>query len=239
MKNKNTIFYIAVTTLFLIATIITDILYIKLGHAYLYKTLASAVFVVCGVVNLILAFILKATSNKKYMLLMIIGQVFAFIGDILLINSKTFVLGAISFAIGHIFFFVAYCFIKRFKLLDLAYIGATIAVSMIIIFASGVNLGSYLPLVLAYAVIISFMLGKSATLFTYDVKIGLVVFLGSLMFYISDMFLMFAIFGGMGRTGSNLCLAFYYPAEFVLATSISLINILLNKKYKVDNLENN
>lgn len=234
MKNKNTIIYIAITALFLVATIVTDILYINGDNAYLYKTLASAVFVLCAVVNIILACVLKATSNKKYMILMLIGQLFAFAGDILLIKSTTFTLGAIMFAVGHVFFFVSYCFIKPFKLLDLAFIGGAIAISLAIIFASGVNLGSYLPLVLAYAVVISCMLGKSATLIFFDLKIGLIAFLGSLMFYISDMFLMFAMFGGMGRKGSILCLVFYYPAEFVLATSISLINILLKRKNSND-----
>lgn len=222
MKNKKILSLIIVNAIFLIATIITDVLYITKGNAYVFKTLASSVFVLCSLTNLILMFTYKNTSNKMYMILMLIGQIFAFAGDILLIDY--FVIGAISFAIGHIFYFIAYCFIKPFKLIDLAFIGGAIAISCIIIFTSNINLGGNIPLILGYALVISCMLGKSATLFLTDVFKATIIFGGSLMFYLSDMFLMFAIFGDIGRIGSILCLSFYYPAEFVLALSITLIN---------------
>lgn len=221
MKNKKILWLVIANLLFLIATIVTDVLYITKGHPYLYKTLASSVFVLCSLTNLILMFAYKNAINKKFIILMFIGQIFAFAGDILLIDY--FVIGAISFAIGHIFYFIAYCFIKPFKLIDLAFIGGAIAISCIIIFTSNINLGSNLPLILAYALVISCMLGKSATLFLTDVFKGIIIFGGSLMFYLSDMFLMFALFGDIGRIGSILCLSFYYPAEFVLAASISAI----------------
>lgn len=227
MKNKKILTLIIVNVLFLVATIVTDILYITKGNEYVFKTLASSVFVLCSLVNMGLMFIYKNAINKPFIILMVIGQIFAFAGDILLIDY--FIIGAISFAVGHIFYFIAYCFLQKFKWLDLAFIGGAITLSLIIIFVSKINLGSNLPLILGYALVISCMLGKSATLFLSNVKIGAIIFTGSLMFYLSDMFLMFTIFGSLKRTGSILCLSFYYPAEFILAMSISAVCYLINK----------
>ena len=228
MKDKKILTLILVNIFFLVATIVTDILYIKLGNAYVYKTIASATFVLCSLTNLILIKAFKYDHNKKFVLFLFLGQIFAFGGDILLIDY--FVIGATSFAIGHIFYFISYCCLKPFKWLDLAFIGGAIAISMIIIFATGINLGKNLPLIIGYAIVISFMLGKSATLFMNDVKVGGIIFTGSLMFYLSDMFLMFRMFGGMSKIGSVLCLSFYYPAEFILASSIFTVYLVTKRR---------
>lgn len=237
MKNKKILTLFIVNALFLVATIVTDILFITKGNAYVFKTLASGVFVLCSLVNMILMFTFKNAVNKPFIILMVIGQIFAFVGDILLIDANTFTLGALSFAVGHIFYFLAYCFLQKFKWIDLAFIGGAIALSLIIIFASNINPGSNLPLIIGYALVISCMLGKSATLFLSNIKIGAILFTGSLMFYISDMFLMFANFGTLGRIGGILCLSFYYPAEFILAMSISAVCYL--KKEQIEKKEQN
>lgn len=223
MENKQTKILIILNLIFLCLTILTDLLYLKLYNPYVFKTLASVTFVVWSLVNLSLMFAFKKTVNKKFMILMFIGQVFACAGDILLIDN--FMVGAIAFAIGHIFFFVSYLFLQKFKLLDLIFIIIAIGISLAIIFISKINLGSMLPLIIAYAVVISTMLGKSITLFKGNKLQATVIFVGSLMFFLSDLFLMFTIFGGMGRVGDILCLAFYYPAEFVLASSIGVVGL--------------
>ena len=221
-----------INAFFLITTIVFDVLYIKKGNPYVFKTIASVNFVLCALVNLILVFKLKLVTNKKFVIFLFVGQFFAMLGDIVLIDF--FIIGGILFAVGHVFYFISYCFIKPLKWLDLAFILGTIAISLIIIFTSKINLGSNMPLVLGYATIISCMLGKSATLFLGNIKIASIVFIGSLMFYLSDMFLMFTIFGEMGRVGSILCLAFYYPAEYILATSISAVSLLTLKEKNND-----
>ena len=224
MKDKKLLTLFLVNAFFLIATIVTDILYMIKGNAYVFKTIASATFVLCAMVNLILVFVFKYASNKKFVIFLFVGQVFAMLGDILLIDH--FIIGAVLFAIGHIFYFVSYCCLKPFKWLDLAFIFGAIGVSLCIIFASKIDLNDQMPLILGYAIIISCMLGKSATLFLDNAKIASIIFAGSLMFYLSDMFLMFTIFSSMGRVGSILCLAFYYPAEYILATSISAVSLI-------------
>lgn len=230
MKNNKLLTIMLVNTLFLILTIVTDVLYLKFGNPYIFKTLASSVFVLCGIINILLVFLLKLQTNKKYLIFMLIGLIFAFGGDVLLIDY--FIVGAILFAIGHVFFFISYLMLSKFKWTDLFYIAGAIAISLTVIFVSRVNFGDMQLLIFAYAIIISAMLGKSISLIPENLGTGLYVAIGSLMFYLSDMFLMFTIFGNMGRTGDILCLGFYYPAEFVLASSISIIALLNKKKIK-------
>lgn len=210
-----------------VAMVSSNILYITqstLGN----KALASGVFVCTSLFNLILMLAYKKTTYKKFMILLFVGQVFAFLGDIFL--NIYFIVGGILFAIGHIFYFVAYCFIKKFNWRDIIYILITITISLAIIFISKVDISNMGILIFAYAIIISCMLGKSATLIACEWKTGLFIFVSSLFFYLSDVFLMFNIFGHMGRTFSLLCLAFYYPAEYLLGLSISIIGLLHKKQ---------
>ncbi|MBQ7884840.1 MAG: lysoplasmalogenase [Clostridia bacterium] len=220
MNKKQFITLITVNSILFVSMVITDILYMLNGGLGL-KSLASSVFVLTSLINLILMFVYKKTASKGFIIILFIGQIFAMLGDILL--EINFMLGAIFFAIGHIFYFISYCFIKKFCWKDLLFIGGAILISLSVILLSKIDLGSMAPLIFGYAIVISCMLGKSATLILQDKKIGFYIFIGSLMFYLSDMFLMFRLFGGMGKIGSVLCLAFYYPAEFVLATSIAIV----------------
>lgn len=232
--KKRFILLILINILFFIATIITGVLYIENtinlipGNNYTYKTVASSVFLLCSFTNIVLLICLRDVVNKAYITLLFIGQIFAFAGDVILMYN--FVIGAISFAIGHVFYFFAYCSLQKFKLIDLVFIGVTIAISLSIIFAGKINLGSDLPVVVGYAIIISCMLGKSASLFLGNMKIATIIFIGSLMFYLSDMFLMLAIYSDLVG-GTVLCLSFYYPAEFILASSVSSVSYLLKKEF--------
>ena len=217
LRNK----IILTNTIFFILTIATDIMYITLHNAYVFKTLASLVFVVCGFTNIAIMIAAKHLTHKKYFLLLFIGLVFAMAGDILLIDY--FIIGAAMFAVGHVFYFLSYLSVQKFKLIDLAFILPTIAIAFVVILATGMNFQGMLPLILVYATVICTMLGKSASLFLTDKKNATMIFVGSLMFFLSDMFLMFSMFASMGKISSILCLAFYYPAQFVLASTPAMV----------------
>ena len=218
-KLRNTLIFI--NALFFVLAIATDILYIKLGTPYTFKTLASLVFVVCGFTNVIILVKTKHLAHKKYFIFMLIGLIFAMAGDILLIEY--FEIGAGLFAIGHVFYFISYLTLQKFKPIDLAFILPTLAIALVVILTTGLNFDGMLPLILAYAVVICTMLGKSASLFLSDKKNATMIFIGSLMFFLSDMFLMFCMFSSMGKIADLLCLAFYYPAQFILASTPALI----------------
>lgn len=208
---------------FLVFMLIADACYLFIpASEYITKTIPSVGFVLGGVVNLL--YVLKNKGNfmshTGYKWWMLVGLIFACLGDIFLIDF--FTLGVIFFALGHIFFFVSFCHIEKFRLIDLAYSGALAAIcAAIIFFYDGFVFDGMMPLILVYAIIISFMVGKTISNYFYNKsKFNLIVAIGSIMFFLSDFFLLFRLFAGWGRIGSILCLIFYYPAEFVLAYSI-------------------
>lgn len=202
---------------------IGDILYIFHNHSLLVKSLTSAGFVIIGIINLIFA--IKNKSDKlKFAIIMLTGLTFAMLGDIVL--ELHFILGAALFAIGHVFYFIAYCALIPFKWKDLIY-GAIIfiPVTLFIIFAPFFDFGGILMEIvcIVYAVIISCMVGKSISNYTQDRSLlHLIILVGSILFMFSDFMLLLNNFADLHRVILILCLASYYPAECFLAYSILL-----------------
>jgi hypothetical protein len=66
------------------------------------------------------------------------------------------------------------------------------------------------------------MLGKAISNFVFKEKnvVNLIIIAGSALFFLSDLMLLFDVFGNVGRWADRLCLIFYYPAEYLLAISI-------------------
>ena len=221
-KNKNVLIF---NILFAILIIIFDILYIVFqNQPYIFKTIASVLFVMCGIGNFIFIFRQQQRSNLfKYFMLS--GLVFACLGDIFLIDF--FIVGAILFAIGHIFFFIAYSMLYKINWRDILISLIIFGIALIVILVPTIfDFGNMLVIVLVYAFIISFMLGKSiSNIFEKDFKIeNLIIFVGSLMFFLSDLMLLFNVFANVSRIFGIICLVFYYPAEFLLAGSIYYSN---------------
>lgn len=220
-KNKQITLYgnIAFALLILIATIVfmqTQI------DPYITKTIASVLFVLCGVFNF--AILHKYHKYNGYLKSMVLltGLVFAMIGDILLIDY--FILGAIFFAIGHIFFLIYFCLIYKFSWVDIIVFLSLITFAMLIIFLyPHFNFDGMLPIIVVYAIIISSMLAKAAGNYIENKgTANLIALLGALLFFFSDMMLLFFRFGGRTLIFDYLCVYTYYPAEFLLALSILL-----------------
>ena len=205
--------------LILFVSIFQD-LYIKEG-SIAFKSLASIGFVLLGTLNLIFA--IKNKSIKlKFSIIMVIGLFFAMLGDILL--EIEFLVGAIFFAVGHVLFFISYCFVEKFKWIDLI-AGAILAVSstLVIILVPVFDFGSSTMevLIILYAVIISLMLGKAITNFIRNRNLlNLIILIGSILFFFSDFMLLLDWFMDAGRNISLLCMVAYYPAECLLGHSI-------------------
>lgn len=203
---------------------VADVLYIIPLNcsAYITKTIASALFVIIALFNFTVVLCTKRKSIKPYVYLMLIGTIFAFGGDVFLIDH--FIIGAILFAIGHIFYFISFCFIKKFRLIDLAYFVGIFGFALLVIFLyPGFDFDGMLPLVIAYACIISLMLGKAisnAFAKSEYKSANILIAIGAFLFFISDMFLMFNVFANLPRIFDILCLATYYPAQGLLASSI-------------------
>ena len=226
METKKLKFdYVLLTNIILaVAILVMDVCLIVLGNAYVYKSIASALFVVSGIVNLVFAIMAKEERNKLFKYFMVVGLVFACIGDILLIDGAYFIEGAIFFAIGHVFFFVGYSLLQKICWRDLICSLIIFAVALVVIFAVPVfEFQNMLAIVIVYSFIISFMLGKAiSNAFSEEYKIGnLIILIGSLLFFLSDLMLLFNMFANFDTNVFEvLCLVLYYPAEILLACSI-------------------
>lgn len=212
--------------IFAFLILITDICFMTINCSiYITKTIASALFVLCGLYNILCFW--KDNKNLKFKIFLFIGLIFAFIGDILLIDY--FILGAIFFAIGHIFYFVSFCFVSKFKIKDFIYgILLFILVLLLIELYPYFEFEGMKNLILIYALVISLMLGKSISnaFCKENKKLNIIILLGSFLFFFSDAMLLFYVFSGHNKIFDYLCLATYYPAQFILAFSVFLVTLL-------------
>lgn len=201
--------------------IIADIFYIIFG-GLIIKSIASLIFVLIGFVNLMLLLKIKKQKHLSAYLLFI-GLCFACLGDIFL--EIYFISGAALFAVGHLFYFVAYCKLNIFKWKDIIYSMAIFVPSLLIILLVPIfDFGGVLMQVVCcvYALIISLMVGKAISNFVQQKSVlNLIILLGSVLFFFSDFMLLFDVFSNSSIVFGVLCLATYYPAEFLLAYSIT------------------
>ena len=206
----------------IIAILIGDIFYIT-SDAFWVKCVTSAGFFLLGALNLA-CIILSKAPEKKFGIIMLIGLFFAMLGDIIL--EIEFIIGALLFAVGHVFYFIAYCTLSKITWFDLIP-AACIFVPSLLLLTIGpwFNFGGILMQIVCiiYALIISCMVGKSIMNFIKTKSLlSLIIMVGSILFFISDFVLVFNVFSNVSASFSFMCLATYYPAECFLAFSLLL-----------------
>lgn len=188
-----------------------------------FKAAASLLFVACCLTNLL--FVRRTPVDKNiriFQKVLFIGQVFACAGDIVL--NFHFIGGAALFAIGHVLFLAAFLAVEKPKIRD-AGLAAAIAAGAVCLltFYPAFSFGGVTFVVYAYTVIISCMLAKGISLALskqLDGWFRLTVLLGTLLFFLSDLMLVFHQFAGAGTLFDFFCLLLYYPAECFLALSV-------------------
>ena len=177
------------------------------GFDFTLKCVCSISFAVLGLINLYYAFATKQ-KNVSFYVGMAAGLVLAMLGDILI--KVDFIIGAAVFAAGHIFFIAAYCLFSRLCLKDVIFSG--------ILFAGGASFLLFCPLLnfsvpvfrvicVVYALIISVMLGKAIGNFikSRNLFTGTVAF-AALLFFISDLMLVFDRFIGLWDWTGHVCM---------------------------------
>lgn len=226
MKTFAKVFNIVMLALILVG----DVLYIN-AHTWfpnidtlIIKSITSALFVIVGAVNLFLAVKFK-TNHLKFSIIIFVGLVFGMLGDILLEINSMFIMGAGLFAVGHVFYFIAYCFIEKFNWKDLIYglsifVAALLFILLAPIFDFGGNLMKIVCII--YALIISLMVGKAlANCIKLRNAISVLILVGSVLFFFSDLMLLIRLFALPGNYLLKvLCLGSYYPAQFLLGFTI-------------------
>lgn len=238
LKNKKLLIYALV---FAVLVVATDLCYMLVDcSAYITKTIASLTFVIFGVINLLLVWKKEDFNQlKKFTLFMVIGLVFACLGDIFLIEDSLFMVGAILFAIGHIFYLVAFILLSKYTWIDvMCSLWIFIASALVLILYPYFDFGGMKIIVYIYALVISFMLGKALGNYIKQPKNlkMLLLFIGAFLFFFSDLMLVFNVFANAPKVLDILCLATYYPGEYLLALAILVgkDEVVCNNQKKLD-----
>lgn len=225
MKNSQKLM-LAINTLFIAAIFILNYFYQLDGFDFTLKCVCSGSFALLGLINLGYALIAKQGSIKYYVS-MSAGLVLAMLGDVLI--GYDFIIGAGTFALGHICFVVAYAFLQKFRLPDIMFSGAIFAAATaFLLLCPWLTFEEpiFRIVCIVYALIISLMLGKAVcnmirqrSLFTGTVA------LASFLFFFSDLMLVFDWFIGRWDWTDHACMGTYYPALCFLALSMILKNL--------------
>lgn len=185
------------------------------------KCVCSGLIAVLAAVNLTFALITKQ-KPRTFAVLMALGLGCAVLGDVLI--QAEFLLGAASFAAGHLCFLAAYCVLQRLRLLDLALGGGIfVLVWLVLLHSPGVVIGLkvYKIACSLYALLISLMLGKAIGLLRKVTPQTVLLAAGAVLFCCSDSFLLFYLFAHAGDWANHACLATYYPALCLLAVAVA------------------
>lgn len=209
-----------------IATILVlNYFYQSNGFDFTLKCVCSGLFALLGVVNLVYAG-KKKEAGMKFRAAMTAGLILAFAGDVLI--GYDFIVGAATFALGHICFVAAYCFLQRLSPLDWIASGVLFAVALaflllcpLLVFPVPV----FKIVCVVYALIICLMLGKAIG--NYIRKKNMltgVIASASALFFFSDLMLVLDRFIGLWSWTGEACMGTYYPALCLLAFSVYIKN---------------
>lgn len=147
-------------------------------------------------------------------------------GDLFLMfpkNRQAFLAGLVFFLLGHVAYAVTFALLSGFHPADW--------VSGAILLAAGAgfflylrpHLGSMQGPVIAYILVISFMVNRGAAAFWSDAFTpaqAWMIFLGAVLFYVSDVILAVARYVRPFRT-NRISLAFYYGGQALIALAAS------------------
>ncbi len=184
------------------------------------KTSLSCIFILAAVV--------QPHPLPGFYGLILLGLVFCLGGDVFLAlpQKKMFLLGLVSFLIGHVFY--VFAFIKVAGLNGFAAIGTLLTIGV----SAGVykwlkpHLGTMKIPVIFYIVVISGMMcGAWAILGETDLarQGRLLVFIGALSFYVSDLFVARDRFLKDEFLNRLIGLPLYYAGQFMLAFSVGVL----------------
>ncbi len=199
--------------------LIFDFVYI-FTEELLFKIITSSLFISIGLINFT-----QCIKNKKdlnFPICMLTALIYAMIGDILLeINFK---IGVIAFGIAQIFYCTSYSKLNSFVRRDFLYSSIISIITLIsMVFILGDIIFKDISMFILggmYIIILSSMLGKSISNVVMEHRlVNVVILIGAILFFISDMCLIFNIYVGLSFY-RYICLITYYLAQFLLSFSL-------------------
>lgn len=150
-------------------------------------------------------------------------------GDVVLAldhkRGALFLLGVACFSAAHVLYSLAFCRVSALSWLDVAGALAVFAGLLSLLLLGDFAFQGLLPVIVGYAAVISLMVVKALSLWRCRREWGraaVLVMCGGVLFLLSDMILLFWMFGrGMPRGVQYASLLVYYMAQGCLAASLS------------------
>ena len=219
MKKNKMLFIINVVII--AAVLILNYFYQSNNFDFTLKCICSGGFAALGILNFL--YMLKTKQeNIPFHLTLCLGIFFAMLGDIIL--NFSFVAGAVVFAVGHIFFFTAYCFLQKIRKTDIIIGGGVfLAGTLFLILCPLLKFDpSFFRIVcIVYALIISMMLGKAVGNFIRNKNIfTFLLAIAGFLFFFSDLMLVFDWFIGLWSWTDHACMGTYYPSLCISALAM-------------------
>jgi uncharacterized membrane protein YhhN len=184
------------------------------------KTILSCLFIFTALV--------QAHLIPVYFYILLFGLIFCLGGDVFLAlpQERMFLLGLVSFLLGHVLYVVDFFYVADVS--QWTWVGCLVGllVSGLVFWWLRPHLGSMLIPVIAYIIVITVMVIGAWTVLG-DTKLNyagrLVVFIGAVSFYLSDLFVARDRFLKSEFTNRLIGLPMYYVGQFLLAFSVGLI----------------
>ena len=188
------------------------------------KTIASLFFVLAGLCGFV-----RNKKNRRFIRLMLIALICSMAGDVFLALEKNqgilFVLGVASFAAAHVLYSVSFCIACRVRKKDIIASVILFAGCAVLLVVGTFDFQGLLPVLLGYAAVISFMTAKALSLYNCRKGQERAVWLlmaGGVLFLISDMVLLFWLFGiGVPKEVQSVNWVLYYLAQGCMAAALN------------------
>jgi uncharacterized membrane protein YhhN len=177
----------------------------------------------------ILAAVLQNHPAQGYYHFLLAGLILCLGGDVLLIfpQKKAFLIGLISFLLGHVCYVFAFFHVSQVSTLVWLIAVISSAFSVFVFIWLKPHLGSMMIPVIVYITVITGMVIAAGSVLldtSLPCNARLIVFIGALLFYFSDIFVARNRFLEKAFINRLFGLPLYYSGQFLLAFSVGLIN---------------
>lgn len=209
--------------LLLMAAIFVGNYFWHLHRSVELKTICTCGVALMGLLNLIYA--QKAGERSlNFHAIMLAGMILSVGGDWFV--TQIFVLGAALFALGHVCYFVSQRALNPGHRLDWIFSGVLFAAAAIFLLVCPLldfSVPAFRWVCMVYALIISLMVGKAlSSAIRKPSAVTIALAAGSVLFFFSDLMLVFDWFIDLWSWTDEACMSTYYPAQCLLAFSTFL-----------------
>ncbi len=189
----------------------------KRRPVYVIKPLSTLLVIAVALLSF-----LEPAHNAIYSVGVLVGLLFSLGGDVALMfhdSRRAFVLGLVLFLLAHVVYTVVFTLLGSVSAWDV--LSTAVLLVLIVVFYRiiGGNLGTMRVPVVVYMLVISAMVNRALSTLSsplFGVEQGVMVAVGAVLFYVSDIILAAGRFWKPWRY-QRISLAFYYSGQLLIA----------------------